>query len=61
MNTLKDVDTLIKRLLEKGTTIELYEDNRRVKIEFLEMIVMSQQNTEKYLQELVDRLLERLN
>lgn len=57
IDELQNMNELIKLLLEKGAKIELYEEDRLVDIEFLQNIIDSHFDTEEYLQEVDDKLL----
>lgn len=54
---LQEMNNLIKDLLEKGAKIELYEEGRLVNNEFLKNIIESHDDTERYLQEVDDKIL----
>lgn len=57
IDALQDMEKLIRLLSERGAVIELYEDDRLVSIEFLENIIESHFDTEKYLQAVDDKIL----
>ena len=57
---LQHMNELIDELQKKGAEIVLYEDDRVVEIEFLENILESHFDTERYLQETDDKFI-RIN
>ena len=54
---LQHMNELIDELQKKGAEIVLYEDDRVVEIEFLENILESHFDTERYLQETDDKFI----
>lgn len=58
IDELQGMNILVEQLLAKGAEIELYEDDRLVNIEFLKNIIELHFDTEKYLQEVDDIILE---
>ena len=56
---LQHMNELIDELQKKGAEIVLYEDDRVVEIEFLKNILESHFDTERYLQEKDDKVIEQ--
>lgn len=53
---LQHMNDLIEELKKKDAKIELYEDDRMVETDFLKNIIESHFDTERYLQEIDDKL-----
>ena len=56
---LQHMNELIKELRKKGAEIILYEDDRVVETEFLKNIIEAHYDTERYLQETDDKVIEQ--
>ena len=53
------MNELIDQLQKKGAEIELYEDDRVVETEFLKNIIEAHFDSERYLQEMDDKVIEQ--
>ena len=60
IDRLQHMDKLIEELQKKGAGIILYEDDRVVETDFLKNIIEAHFDTERYLQETDDKLLNRI-
>ncbi|GLO68093.1 MULTISPECIES: hypothetical protein [Oceanobacillus] len=49
---------IVKLLLEAGAKVHIYEENREVSIEFLDNLIESHLDTERYLEEVDDQMLK---
>ena len=56
---LQRMNELIDQLQKKGAEIELYEDDRVVETEFLKNIIEAHFDSERYLQEMDDKVIEQ--
>ena len=56
---LQHMDKLIEELQKKGAEIILYEDDRVVETDFLKNIIEAHFDTERYLQETDDKVIEQ--
>ena len=59
IDRLQHMDELIEELQKKGAGIILYEDDRVVETDFLKNIIEAHFDTERYLQETDDKVIEQ--
>ena len=59
IDRLQHMDKLIEELQKKGAEIILYEDDRVVETDFLKNIIEAHFDTERYLQETDDKVIEK--
>ncbi|HJC43234.1 MAG TPA: hypothetical protein H9756_06070 [Candidatus Mediterraneibacter gallistercoris] len=59
IDRLQHMDKLIEELQKKGAGIILYEDDRVVETDFLKNIIEAHFDTERYLQETDDKVIEQ--
>ncbi|MDN0060164.1 hypothetical protein QVN96_01855 [Mediterraneibacter glycyrrhizinilyticus] len=59
IDRLQHMDKLIEELQKKGAEIILYEDDRVVETDFLKNIIEAHFDTERYLQETDDKVIEQ--
>ena len=59
IDRLQHMDKLIEELQKKGAEIILYEDDRVVETDFLKNIIEAHLDTERYLQETDDKVIEQ--
>lgn len=59
IDRLQHMDKLIEELQKKGAEIVLYEDDRVVETDFLKNIIEAHFDTERYLQETDDKVIEQ--
>ncbi|RIW28915.1 hypothetical protein D3H55_20310 [Bacillus salacetis] len=53
---LLEMRKIISLLLEAGANVQIYEDNREVSIEFLDNLIESYLDTERYLEEVDEQM-----
>ena len=59
IDRLQHMNKLIEELQKKGAEIILYEDDRVVETDFLKNIIEAHFDTERYLQETDDKVIEQ--
>ncbi|NPC94178.1 hypothetical protein HOO54_18600 [Bacillus sp. WMMC1349] len=58
IDELLEMKKIVSSLLEDGAKIQIYEDNREVSIEFLDNLIESYLDTERYLEEVDEQMNE---
>ncbi len=58
IDELKDMKNIIRLLEKAGAKMHIYEDNREVSVEFLDNLIESYLDTERYLEEVDEQINE---
>ncbi|WP_111291158.1 hypothetical protein [Bacillus safensis] len=58
IDELKEMKNIISLLEKAGAKMHIYEDNREVSVEFLDNLIGSYNNTERYLEEVAEQIQE---